>query len=85
MASDLADCTPKQIERLYWKRSAIETSYRVFPQAWVLTTTQDPIIRFTFVLVGFLLENLWLMLQWAGATCPEEFTFKPSLTGLGTG
>ncbi len=79
-----ADLTPKQVERLYQKRSAIETSYRVFHQARVVTTTQDPIVRFAFVLIGFLLENLWLVLRWAvvarprrgGRDLPEEFTFK---------
>ena len=84
VACDLADRTPKQVERLYRKRSAIETSYRVFRQARVVTTTQDPIIRFAFVLVGFLLENLWLVLRWAvvarprrgGRDLPDEFTFK---------
>jgi len=84
VACDLADRTPKQVERLYRKRSAIETSYRVFRQTRVVTTTQDPIIRFAFVLVGFLLENLWLVLRWAvvarpqrgGRDLPEEFTFK---------
>jgi len=84
VACDLADRTPKQVERLYRKRSAIETSYRVFRQARVVTTTQDPIVRFALVLVGFLLENLWLVLRWAvvarprrgGRDLPEEFTFK---------
>ena len=84
VACDLADRTPKQVERLYRKRSAIETSYRVFRQARVTTTTQDPIVRFAFVLVGFLLENLWLVLRWAvvarprrgGRDLPDEFTFK---------
>ena len=83
VACDLADRTPKRVERLYRKRSAIETSYRVFRQARVVTTTQDPIVRFAFVLVGFLLENLWLVLRWAvvarprrgGRDLPEEFTF----------
>jgi len=50
----------------------------------VVTTTQDSIVRFGFVLVGFLLENLWLVLRWAvvarprrgGRDLPEEFTFK---------
>ncbi len=84
VACDLADRTPKQVEQIYRKRSAIETSYRVFRQARVVTTTQDPIVRFAFVLVGFLLENLWLVLRWAvvarprrgGRDLPEEFTFK---------
>ena len=84
VACDLADRTPKQVEQLYRKRSAIETSYRVFRQARVVTTTQDPIVRFGFVLVGFLLENLWLVLRWSvvarpqrgGRDLPEAFTFK---------
>ncbi|RZV06219.1 DDE family transposase [Natrinema hispanicum] len=84
VACDLADRTPKQVEQLYRKRSAIETSYRVFRQARVVTTTQDPVVRFAFVLVGFLLENLWLVLRWAvvarprrgGRDLPQEFTFK---------
>ena len=84
VACDLADRTPKQVERLYRKRSAIETSYRVFRQARMITTTQDPIVRFGFVLVGFLLENLWLVLRWSvvarpqrvGRDLPEEFIFK---------
>ncbi|RZV10469.1 DDE family transposase [Natrinema hispanicum] len=84
VACDMADRTPKQVEQLYRKRSAIETSYRVFRQARVVTTTQDPVVRFAFVLVGFLLENLWLVLRWAvvarprrgGRDLPQEFTFK---------
>lgn len=92
VACDLADRTLKQVEQLYRKRSAIETSYRVFRQARVVTTTQDPIIRFAFVLVGFLLENLWLCFDGrsspapseAGATCPMNSRSGSSLTGLDT-
>jgi len=92
VACDLADRTPKRVEQLYRKRSAIETSYRVFRQARVVTTTQDSIVRFGFVLVGFLLENLWLVLRWAvvarprraGATYPKSSRSRPSLTGSDT-
>jgi len=82
VAYNLADRTPKQVERLYRKRSAIETSYRVFRQAQVVTTTQDPIVRFAFVLVRFLLENLWLVLRGAGATCLKSSRSKRSLIGI---
>jgi len=58
VACGLADRTPKETERLYRKRSAIETSYRLFRQARATTTTQDPIVRLAFVLMSFLLENL---------------------------
>jgi len=83
VACGLADHTAKEVERFYRKRSAIETSYRLFRQARATTTTQDPIVRFAFVLVSFLLENLWVVLRWAvvarprrgGRDLPTEFTF----------
>ncbi len=83
-----ADCglenhSAKRIEELYRKRSAIETSYRLVRQARATTTTRDPVIRFAFMLVSALLENLWLVLRWAvvarpwrgGRDLPIEFTF----------
>lgn len=84
VACDLEDCTPKEVERLYRKRSAIESSYRLFRQARAKTTTRDPVVRFAFVLVSFLLENIWIVLRWSviahprrgGRDLPEEFTFK---------
>jgi hypothetical protein len=83
VACGLADRTPTQVERRYRKRSAIETSYRLFRQARATTTTQDPLVRFAFVIVSFLLENLWLVVRWAvvarprrgGRDLPEQFTF----------
>jgi hypothetical protein len=83
-ACDLGDRTPTQIEHRYRKRSAIESSYRLFRSARAVTSTQDPIVRFAFVVVSFLLENLWLVLRWAvvarprrgGRDLPEKFTFS---------
>jgi hypothetical protein len=83
VACGLADRTPTQVERRYRKRSAIETSYRLFRQARATTTTQDPLVRFAFVIVSFLLENLWLVLRWAVVARPrrggrdllQQFTF----------
>jgi len=47
VACDLTDRTPKQVETLYRKRSAIETSYRTYREARAATTTTpDPLIRF---------------------------------------
>jgi IS4 transposase len=84
VACDLNDRTPTQVERRYRKRSAIETSYRLFRQARAPTTTQDPIVRSVFVIVNFLVKNLWLVLRWAvivrplwgGRDLPEQFTFQ---------
>jgi len=83
VACGLEDLSAKQVERRYRKRSAIESSYRLFRQTRPVTTTQDPVVRLAFVLVSFLLENLWLVLRWAvvarprrgGRDLPEEFTF----------
>ena len=77
----LRDRTPTRAERHYRKRSAIETSYRLFRQARATTTTRDPIVRFAFVIVSFLLESLWLVPRWAGATCPISSRSRRPVTG----
>ena len=84
VACGLAEEDPKRVERLYRKRSAMETSYRLMRQARGITTTRDPVVRFAFMLVAALLENLWIVLRWAviarprrgGRDLREEFTFK---------
>ncbi len=58
VACDLGDRTPAQVERRSRKRSAIEASHRLFRQARATPTTQDPIVRFAFVIVSFQPENL---------------------------
>ena len=61
VACDLADRTPKKVESLYQKRSAIETAFRTMREARARTSTTNPMVRLLFVLVSFLLWNLWLM------------------------
>ena len=63
-ACDQPDRTPKDVEALYRKRSAIETAFRTMREARARTTTTDPIVRLVFVLVSFLLRNLWLIVSW---------------------
>jgi len=69
---DSTDRTPKQVETLYRKRSAIETSYRTYREARATTTTPDPLIRFVLVAVGFLLRNLWLVVRWTVVARPRR-------------
>jgi IS4 transposase len=84
VACGVTDRSAKQVERLYRKRSGIETTYRLLRQARGITTTRDPVVRFAIMLVAALLENLWLVLRWAvvarprrgGRDLPDEFTFK---------
>ena len=83
-ADGLTDRRPKQIEQLYRKRSAIETDYRLFRQARAVTTTDDVAVRLLYVVVSFLLKNLWVILRWAvvarprrgGRDLPTQFTFN---------
>jgi hypothetical protein len=71
-ACDQADRTPKQVEALYRKRSAIETSFRTMREARARTTTRDPAVRLLFVLVSFLLRNLWLIVRWGVLAQPRR-------------
>ncbi|WP_318570910.1 ISH3 family transposase [Salinigranum marinum] len=84
VACDLADRTPKEVEALYQKRSAIETAFRTMREARARTSTADPAVRLLFVLVSFLLRNLWLIVRWrvlatprrGGRALPVWFRFK---------
>jgi len=83
-AYGLEDRTPRQVARIYNNRSRIEKSYEKFREARALTTTPSTTIRLFYVGVGFLLEQLWLVVQWAvlarprrgGRALPVEFTFS---------
>ncbi len=82
-AYGLEDRTPAQVATTYNKRSQIEKSYEKFREARALTTTPSTTIRLFSVGVGFLLEQLWLVLQWAvlarprrgGRALPKTFAF----------
>ncbi|WP_050033704.1 MULTISPECIES: ISH3 family transposase [Haloferacaceae] len=83
-AYGLEDRTPRQVARIYNNRSRIEKSYEKFREARALTTTPSTTIRLFYVGVGFLLEQLWLVVQWAVLARPRrggrarlvEFTFS---------
>ena len=83
-AYGLEDRTPRQVATVYDKRSQIEKSYEKFREARAMTTAPSTTIRLFYVGVGFLLEQLWLILQWAvlarprrgGRALPDEFTFS---------
>ncbi len=83
-AYGLEDRTPAQVATTYNKRSRIEKSYEKFREARALTTTPSTTIRLFYVGVGFLLEQLWLVLQWAvlarprrgGRALPKTFAFS---------
>jgi len=80
VACDLADHTPKEVETLYQKRSAIETAFRTMREARARTSTTDPGVRLLFILVSFLLGNLWVIVRW-GEHCLSGFGLKSSASG----
>ena len=83
-AYGLEDPTPQQVAHLYSKRAAIEKSYEKFREARALTTTPSRVIRLFYVGVGFLLEQLWVVLLWGvlarprrgGRAIPTDFPFR---------
>jgi len=48
----------------YRLRFGIESSYRMKNQCRIKTTTKNPIVRFLFVSIAFLIVNLWIYLLW---------------------
>jgi len=89
VACDLIDRTPKEVETLYRKRSAIETAFRTMREARARTSTTDPAVRLLFVLVSFLLRNLWVIVRWGvlatprrgGEHCLSGFGLRSSASG----
>src|SRR6056297_1068910 len=83
-AYGLEDRTPPQVAKIYNHRSRIEKSYEKFREARALTTTPSTTIRLFYVGVGFLVEQLWVVLSWAvlaqprrgGRALPVGFTFS---------
>ncbi|MBD2069004.1 ISH3 family transposase [Leptolyngbya sp. FACHB-671] len=53
-----------QLHRHYKDRFGIETSYRIKNHCRIRTTTKNPVTRFLFVALAFLLVNLWVYLLW---------------------
>jgi len=71
-AYGLEDRTPRQVASMYDKRSQIEKSYEKFREARAMTSALSPVIRLFYAGVGFLLEQLWLVIQWAVLAQPQR-------------
>lgn len=56
--------TLRSIHSDYRLRFGIESSYRMKNQCRIKTTTKNPIVRFLFVSIAFLIVNLWIYLLW---------------------
>lgn len=53
-----------QLHHHYKHRFGIETSYRLKNHCRIRTTSKNPVTRFLFVALAFILVNLWVYLLW---------------------
>ncbi|UOO97065.1 ISH3 family transposase (plasmid) [Halococcus dombrowskii] len=64
--------TPRQARKHYSRRFGIESSYRLSERSVANTTTQNPAVRFLYVLISFLLQNAWRYLHWEYVASPRR-------------
>ena len=61
---DGIDWDPQKIHERYRSRFAIESSYRMRNLVKPRTSTRNPVIRYLFAIISFLLRNLWMAVLW---------------------
>jgi Transposase DDE domain len=61
-----------QLHHYYRERFGIETSYRIKNTCRIRTTTKNPILRLLFVVLAFILVNLWIYLLWYFVSSPRR-------------
>jgi hypothetical protein len=77
----LLDWTPRQVYIKYRRRFGIEASYRMLRQVKVLTNSRNPALRFFFLGLGLLMQNIWVLARWLFTRRPGKGRYKliPSL------
>lgn len=55
---------PLRVHRAYRSRFSIESSYRMRNQVKPRTSTKNPVIRYLYAIISFLLKNVWIALLW---------------------
>ncbi len=75
------DWAPRQVYRKYRRRFGIEASYRILRQVKVLTNSRNPALRFFFLGLGLLMQNVWVLARWLFTRRPGKGRHKliPSL------
>lgn len=61
-----------RLAHIFRSRFGIESSYRQMNQVRIRTSSQDPLLRFLFFTLAFLLLNLWRVLNWCYLTVPRR-------------
>jgi putative transposase len=70
------DWTPQQVYRKYRRRFGIEASYRLLRQVKVLTNSRNPALRFFFLGLGLLMQNVWVLARWLFTRRPGKGRYK---------
>jgi putative transposase len=70
------DWTPQQVYTKYRRRFGIEASYRLLRQVKVLTNSRNPALRFFFLGLGLLLQNVWVLARWLFTRRPGKGCYK---------
>jgi hypothetical protein len=75
------DWTPHQVFTKYRRRFGIEASYRIVRQVKMLTNSRNPALRFFFLGLGLLMQNVWSLARWLFTRRPGKGRYKliPSL------
>src|SRR5664279_324624 len=72
----LLDWTPSPVYSKYRRRFGIEASYRLLRQVKVLTNSRNPALRFFFLGLGLLMQNVWVLARWLFTRRPGKGRHK---------
>jgi len=64
--------SPQAVHARYRYRFGIETSYRQMRQVRARTNSRNPVLRFLFMALAFILLNLWLVLRFRFCQRPTQ-------------
>ena len=53
----------KKVSKMYKHRFSIEATYRIRNDVKPRTSTRNPVIRYLFALISFVIENVWVSIQ----------------------
>lgn len=62
----------RAIHKDYRKRFGIETSYRLKNRCRVKTATKNPVVRFLFMGIAYIIKDIWIYLIWKHVSYPRK-------------
>jgi hypothetical protein len=63
---------PRALYHDYRRRFGIESSYRLKNTCRINTTMSNPVVRFVFFAIAFVLIDVWVFLQWTIVSLPRR-------------